>query len=159
MDYIHKIFKTPQTRIPLIVWAIVLFMAHPILTLMSFYYPKLNYVYIPIGIDSLTLPIEEYIILWFLFSVPLFILVWISLYKYSGRVSLFTFNSNRPFWSVFWTLFALGFIVWIVGAWIEPTSKYKMLDKIHAGLSAIFTLYLRSSIVSSTILQKRSRAV
>jgi hypothetical protein len=156
--YYRKIYQTPQTRLPLILWAIILFVANPILTLMSFYYPKLKYVYIPIGIDSLTLSIGDYLILWFVFSIPLILLVLLSLYKYPGQVSLLVFNRIRPFWSIFWTLFALVFIIWIVGAWIEPTSKYKMLDKFHAGLSALFTLYLRSSIVSSTIFQKSSRA-
>jgi hypothetical protein len=130
-------------------------LASPILNIINWYNPDSRRVYVPIGLDSLTLTIREYLTFWAIFGSPIHLIIAmviiIALIKYPGSVPLFGFNSNRPIWSILWTLVILAAAIFFILFYVEEDSSIKLIERLYTLIVIYFLAQLRSSLTYSNI--------
>ena len=97
--------------------------------------------------DLAALKIYPLIILW-LIGLPLVgFVLWGALKTYPGRVSLFSFNSGRPYWSLVWSILFAFPIFQYTFFCIASISRGELIDVAHACAMTYLLMCLRSSIV------------
>jgi hypothetical protein len=149
------LFYTPQKRWPIIVSAIVIVLASPILNIVNWYNPQRQLVFVPIGLDCLTITIREYLTYWLIFGSPIFLIIAtviiIALIKYPSAVPLFGFNANRPIWSIVWTIVFLVAVIYFFLFYVEKNSTIKLIERLYTLVVIYFLFQLRSSMIYSKI--------
>lgn len=142
--------KTPKKRATVVALAIVLYLTAP---LTEWYYlnTELERGSFPANADSIILPIFRFVIGWLIMSPFIALFIWLTLRAYPGRVSLFSFNFERSYWSVIWSmLFAVPVFYEIFFA-AESIYRLNPLDVVQPLLTAYLLLCLRSSIIYSRL--------
>jgi uncharacterized integral membrane protein len=147
------LFSTPHNRWTILITGILLVLARPLIDIVGTYNAITGYLYIAIGIDALT-PTP---ILWILFTLifysPMIPILWIGLYTYHGKCSLFSFNTKRPYWSTAWTiLFVAAIVLSIVSIFIiNRYSRIPNLERLHDLLWALYLLWVRVAVINSNV--------
>lgn len=100
------------------------------------------------------------ILLMLIIVLPIFLVLTIlASIKYPGEVNLICWNKKRLYWSMFWTLAFLILLIYPAGSVIDSILRSTIL--FHPELVLFFLisvhyfLYLRASLVMSTLLQKK----
>lgn len=150
--------KTPKNRISVIILAVALYLTAPLVE--WFYYTtELERGSFPVEADSIGLPFGMFMFGWLVGAPVAALLIWLALRSYPGSVSLFSFNSERPYWSVFWSvLFAVPMFYDLFFA-VESVYRLQPLDVVQALLAAYLLLCLRSSIVYSKMFRAKSHRI
>lgn len=147
--------KTPKSRASVIALALALYLTAPVVE--WFYYTtELDRGSFPVDADSIGLPLGMFMVGWLVGAPLAALLIWLALRSYPGRVSLFSFNGERPYWSLLWSaLFAVPMFYDLFFA-VESVYNLQPLDVVQATLLAYLLLCLRSSIVHSDLFKVKS---
>jgi sterol desaturase/sphingolipid hydroxylase (fatty acid hydroxylase superfamily) len=142
--------ETPKKRSSVIALAIALYLTAPLVE--WFYYrTELERGSFPVNADSIGLPLGMFMLGWFIGAPFAALIVWLILRSYPGRVSLFSFNGERPYWSIFWSvLFAVPVFYDFFFA-VESIYRLQPLDVIQALLTVYLILCLRSSLIHNKL--------
>ena len=100
----------------------------------------------PANADTIAIPIYFFTIALLAFSPLYAVLVWLGTRSYRGGLSLFAFNSNRPFWSGFWSLLLGGLILVNLYDAAEKAVRVLPLDVASDLAWTYLLLCLRSSL-------------
>ncbi|HUI31621.1 MAG TPA: hypothetical protein VLX91_15530 [Candidatus Acidoferrales bacterium] len=126
----------------------------PILNIIDWYQSDQKLVFVPIGIDSLTITIWQYLLLWSMFGVPSIIFTSVCLAGYPGRKSLFGFNKDRPVWSTVWSILSIGTIAYATFMYVEPNSRIMVLERLYTVLLVVLVLHLRTAVIYSNLFER-----
>jgi hypothetical protein len=137
-----QMFKTPKTSTGLVVLAIGLYLAVPIV--LWFNSMGLS---LPVHADTIAIALGSFVIGWLLGVPFILILLWPILSSYPGSVSLFGFNVARPYWSLGWSLLFAFPIFCSIFSSIHSAILIYPIEMFQSTLLAYLFLCLRSLII------------
>jgi len=92
---------TPGKSLWLWVLLAALVLSGPLFDLSEYpYLPETAYLYVPLGLDTLTVRPLEWLLLWVVLSTPLALVTWLALRDYPGSISLLGMNRLKPYWTL-----------------------------------------------------------
>ncbi len=109
--------------------------------------------------DSIGIPISQFVFGWLVSLPVVFLFIWFALREYPGSVPLAAHNTSRPVWSFLWSAFLLLLAASYTWFAFQSIRRGFPVDVAAALLSIYLLLCLRSSVVFSSVLVRRSQAI
>lgn len=138
--------KTPKSKTSILILTFLVYLQAPFTNAYGLYRDFLNGEFPPEA-DAIAIPIIGFFAVWLLFApfVCSFI-VW-AVWKYTGKISLFGFNRNRPIWSFAWSsIFGCVFFTEMFGAFQNFFNQY-FIESAKGFLIAYLALVFRAIII------------
>lgn len=118
------------------------------------YLPETGYLYVPLGLDALTVRPLEWLLLWVVLSTPLALVTWLALRAYPGSISLFSSNRVKPYWTLGVSGVCALAVVPVLGEAFEGDHSrfWTGVRLLRALLSIYWLLSIRALLVHRTVL-------
>lgn len=139
-------FKTSKNSLSFLMWTFFIYLTAPFFEWVNLTRDLASGKF-PVNADSIGLPFGIYIIVWsFFLPFVLGFSLWIG-QKSPMEVSLFAYNSERPFWSFLWTV-TFGYLAF--GSLVSAFANFQenhLIGVMYPLLLVYFFMLLRANIV------------
>ncbi len=118
------------------------------------YLPETGYLYVPLGLDALTVRPVEWLLLWVVLGTPLALVTWLALRAYPGSISLLSSNRAKPYWTLAVSGVCALAVVQVLGEALEGDHSrfWTGVRLLRALLSIYWLLSIRALLVHRTVL-------
>jgi hypothetical protein len=159
MKYLSRTFNSKYSLwIYLFIYLFIYFLSHEIWNIIDFHLDETRIgASQSIGTYDLGLML---IVLLIVFPIQLLLTI-LSFIKYPKQVPLISWNTSRPFWSIFWTIVFTALMYYPIIILVDIMSRHELIY--HSELiifflvSLYYFMYLRASLVMSTLFQKHKQ--
>lgn len=100
--------------------------------------------------DAISIPFMQFMVGWCITLPFILFFVLFALWEYPGALPLWAHNSQRPVWSIFWSVLCGLLITSLLYSTFWDVIEFFPLSVAHDGLTIYVLLCLRCSLIYST---------